>query len=43
LREVGEDAPVVRLVGVGQGGACDAAAKAEMIAFGSQRTETRVF
>ena len=40
LGEVGEDAPVVGLVGVGQGGARDAAAKAEMIAFGPQRAET---
>jgi len=40
LGEVGEDAPVVGLVGVGQGGACDAAAEAEMIALRPQRAET---
>jgi len=36
LGEVGEDVPVVRLVGVGQCGACDAASEAEMIALRPQ-------
>src|ERR1017187_117759 len=40
LGEVGEDAPVVGLVGVGQRGARNHAAKAEMIAFRTQRAET---
>jgi hypothetical protein len=40
LREVGEDAPVVGLVGVGQRGTRDAASEAEMIALRAQRTET---
>ena len=41
LGEVGEDAPVVGLVGVGQGGARDGAAEAEMVALWPQRAETR--
>ena len=40
LREVGEDAPVVCLVGVGQRGARDLAAKAQVIELAWNRTQT---
>src|SRR5260370_21653946 len=40
LREVGEDAPVVCLVGIGQRGARDLAAKAHVIELAWNRTQT---
>ena len=40
LREIGEDAPVVCLVGVGQRGARDLAAKAHVIELAWNRTQT---
>ena len=40
VREVGEDAPVVCLVGVGQRGTRDLAAKAHVIELAGNRTQT---
>ena len=40
LREIGVDGPVVRVVGIGQGGTPDAAAKPRVIEFRAHGTET---
>jgi hypothetical protein len=40
LREIGEDAPVVRFVGIGQGGARDSAAKTHVIELALHRAQT---
>jgi len=40
LSEVGEDAPVVIFIGVGQRGACDRQADAGVIEFVAERVET---
>ena len=40
LCEVGVDAPMVRLVGVGQGGACDLAAEAHVVELAAEGSQT---
>jgi len=39
VREIGEDAPVAQLVGVGQSGASDLAAKAQVVSLGTHRSK----
>jgi hypothetical protein len=42
LRKIGEDAPVVSLIGVGQRGARDLAAEAHVVELAAHRPQTRL-